>query len=95
MADFITLHHATSRRNLRSIYCTGLQPSLARGKRKAVWLHAAAKRAWAVQHVARRAQRPCGRGARQHHGERSDAQRPQGPADNAEEAPASVVTAGR
>jgi hypothetical protein len=54
MADSIVLHHATPRRNLRSIFLTGLQPSLARGKLKAVWLHALAKRSWAIQHVARR-----------------------------------------
>jgi hypothetical protein len=33
---------------------TGLQPGLARGKLKAVWLHATAKTCWAVRHVSHR-----------------------------------------
>ena len=48
------LRHATPRRNLRSIFRTGLQPALARGKLKAVWLHATAKGRWAVRHVSHR-----------------------------------------
>jgi hypothetical protein len=50
------LRHATPRRNLRSIFRTGLQPALALGKLKAVWLHATAKGRWAVRHVAGRHQ---------------------------------------
>jgi hypothetical protein len=61
MADSITVHHATPRRNLASIFCTGLQPGLARGKLKVVWLHASGKSRWAVQHVARRHHVPAGR----------------------------------
>ena len=48
------LRHATPRRNLRSIFRTGLQPGLALGKLKAVWLHATTKGCWAVRHVAHR-----------------------------------------
>jgi hypothetical protein len=46
--------HATPRKNVRSIFSMGLQPGLARGKRKAVWLHAQGKRSWAIKHVAQR-----------------------------------------
>jgi hypothetical protein len=48
------IRHATPRRNIRSIFLSGLLPGLARGKIKAVWLHASGKTAWAIQHVARR-----------------------------------------
>jgi hypothetical protein len=48
------LRHVTLRRNLKSIFGTGLQPGLARGKRKAVWLVRAGKQRWAKEHVARR-----------------------------------------
>lgn len=58
MADSITLQHATPRRNIRSIFRTGLQPGLARGKLKAAWLHAPGKTRWAVQHVSHRHQVP-------------------------------------
>ena len=61
MTNSIVLQHATPRRNLASIFCTGLQPSLARGKKKVVWLHAVGKSRWAVQHVARRHHVPTSR----------------------------------
>lgn len=50
----VTIQHATPRRNVRSIFLTGLQPGLAKGKLKAVWLHASNRTAWATAHVARR-----------------------------------------
>ncbi len=48
------IRHATPRRNLRSILRSGLLPGLARGKIKAVWLHASGKTSWAIPHVAGR-----------------------------------------
>jgi hypothetical protein len=48
------LQHATPRNNLRSIFRIGLQPGLARGKLRAVWLHTVAKSSWAVKHVSKR-----------------------------------------
>jgi hypothetical protein len=53
-----TLFHATPARNLRSIFRTGLQPALATGKLKAVWLHEKGMRRWAVAHVADRHSTP-------------------------------------
>jgi len=50
----VTIQHATPRRNVRSIFLTGLQPGLAKGKLKAVWLHASTRTAWATSHVADR-----------------------------------------
>ncbi len=48
------IRHATPRRNLRSILLSGLLPGMARGKLKAVWLHAPGRTSWAIQHVAER-----------------------------------------
>ncbi len=50
----VTIQHATPRRNVRSIFLRGLLPALARGKLKAVWLHASNRTDWATAHVARR-----------------------------------------
>jgi len=50
----LTIQHATPRRNVPSILRAGLLPGLARGKLKAVWLHAARKTRWSIQHVSRR-----------------------------------------
>ena len=56
MADstLVTVFHASPAKNLRSIFSTGIQHTLAKGKRKLVWLHEARKRTWAVAHVAAR-----------------------------------------
>jgi hypothetical protein len=51
---YVTLRHATFRRNLESIRARGLLAALARGKLKAVWLHSSARSAWAACHVVRR-----------------------------------------
>jgi RNA:NAD 2'-phosphotransferase (TPT1/KptA family) len=48
------LRHATPARNLSSILKRGLLISKSKGKRKAVWLHVAAKTSWAVLHTIRR-----------------------------------------
>ncbi len=48
------IRHATPRKNLRSIFRTGLQPGLARGRIKGVWLHAPGRTGWAIPHVAQR-----------------------------------------
>jgi hypothetical protein len=48
------LRHATPARNLSSILKRGLLIKKSKGKRKAVWLHAAAKTSWAVLHTVRR-----------------------------------------
>ena len=48
------LYHATPRRNLESILATGLQPNLASGKIKGVWLHTASKTPWAILHTIKR-----------------------------------------
>ncbi len=50
----VTIQHATPRRNVRSIFLSGLLPGMARGKLKAVWLHASSRTAWATAHVAGR-----------------------------------------
>ena len=55
-ADLVTVRHATPRRNLRSIFATGVRPDRAKGKLRAVWLHAPGRSAWARAHVARRHQ---------------------------------------
>ena len=52
------LRHATPKRNLRSIFRNGLNPALAKGKKKAVWLHTASQTCWAILHVARRHHTP-------------------------------------
>jgi hypothetical protein len=54
----VTLLHSTPRRNLKSILTTGLQPGLARGKTKAVWLATPGKRQWAREHVSERHSTP-------------------------------------
>lgn len=48
------LYHATPRKNRDSILEHGLLPELADGKRKAVWLHTASKREWAILHTMKR-----------------------------------------
>ena len=48
------LYHATPRKFLQSIKAEGLQPNRSTGKRKAIWLHTASKRAWAILHTQRR-----------------------------------------
>lgn len=58
MSQFIEVRHATPRRNLRSIFRSGLNPALARGRKKAVWLHTASQTCWAILHVARRHHTP-------------------------------------
>lgn len=51
---FVTLRHATPRKNVRSIHEHGLLPWLAKGRLRAVWLHSPAQTDWAIAHVARR-----------------------------------------
>ncbi len=58
MSQFIEVRHATPRRNLRSIFRSGLNPALARGKKKAVWLHTSGQTCWAILHVAKRHKTP-------------------------------------
>ena len=48
------LYHATPKRNLDSIRKLGLQPNLATGKIKGVWMHTASKTAWAILHTIKR-----------------------------------------
>jgi hypothetical protein len=48
------LLHATLARNLASILKRSLLIKKSKGKRKAVWLQAAAKTSWAVLHTVRR-----------------------------------------
>ena len=48
------LYHATPRRNLDSIKAIGLDPNRSQGKEKAVWLHTASRREWAILHTASR-----------------------------------------
>lgn len=47
----MTLHHVTNRRNLRSILRTGLDPSRAIGRRKAVWGVTESRVGWAIVHT--------------------------------------------
>lgn len=48
------MYHATHRSNLGSIRMRGLLKAKAQGKRKAVYLHDADTRVWAIHHVAAR-----------------------------------------
>jgi hypothetical protein len=48
------LRHATPGRNLSAICRGGLRCSKSRGRLPVVWLHTAAKTAWAVLHTVRR-----------------------------------------
>lgn len=48
------LYHATLRRNVASIRQRGLDPAFALQGRRAVWLHATSRTAWAVLHTVRR-----------------------------------------
>lgn len=48
------LYHATPKSNLESITANGLDPALAIGKIKGVWLHTKSKTPWAVLHTANR-----------------------------------------
>jgi Mg2+ and Co2+ transporter CorA len=50
----ITLRHCTPAKNLRSIFASGIQHTLAHGKMKVVWLHQPRKTRWALAHVAAR-----------------------------------------
>lgn len=52
------LFHATPKANLDSIRENGINPAFSQGKRKAVYLHTASKRAWAILHTASRHQIP-------------------------------------
>ena len=45
------LYHATPKANLDSIRTDGLDPNRSTGAIKAVWLHTASKRDWAILHV--------------------------------------------
>jgi len=58
VSQVIEVRHATPRRNLPSIFRSGLNPTLARGKKKAVWLHTSTQTCWAILHVARRHHTP-------------------------------------
>ena len=48
------LYHATLLSNLESITENGLDPTRATGRDKAVWLHTASRREWAILHVQKR-----------------------------------------
>ena len=48
------LYHATLASNVASIKAHGLDPALATGKIKSVWLHTRSKRAWAILHTQKR-----------------------------------------
>jgi hypothetical protein len=51
---FVTLRHATPRRNLQSILRYGLLTAKSQGRYKAVWLHGAGRSEWAALHTVRR-----------------------------------------
>ena len=48
------LYHATPKANLDSIRENGLDPKRSKGAIKAVWLHTASKRDWAILHTVAR-----------------------------------------
>lgn len=48
------LYHATPKANLDSILEHGLDPARSQGKRKAIYLHTASRREWAILHTIRR-----------------------------------------
>ena len=48
------LYHATLASNVTSIKAKGLDPTLATGKSKSVWLHTKSKREWAILHTQKR-----------------------------------------
>ena len=48
------LYHTTPKRNLDSIRQQGINPDFSQGKRKAVYLHTASRRAWAILHTLQR-----------------------------------------
>lgn len=48
------LHHATPRRNLRSIARHGLLTAKSKGKMPVVWLHTKSRRDWAMLHTMKR-----------------------------------------
>ena len=48
------LYHATLASNVANIKAHGLDPALATGKIKAVWLHTRSKHAWAILHTQKR-----------------------------------------
>ena len=45
------IYHVTHRRNLKSILANGLDPKLAKGKRKSVWGVVKSRVEWALVHV--------------------------------------------
>lgn len=51
---YMRLYHATPIKNLASIQAKGLDPNLATGKEKLIWLHTASRKLWALQHTAKR-----------------------------------------
>jgi hypothetical protein len=56
MSQYITLRHATPRRNLPAIMARGLDPACSLGAIQAVWLHSPCRTAWAILHTAQRHQ---------------------------------------
>ena len=48
------LYHATLKTHLNSICDNGLDPDLATGKLKVIWLHTKSRRHWAIAHVQKR-----------------------------------------
>ncbi len=53
---YLTMRHATPRRNLPSILSGGIDPKYHMCVRPEVWLHSACKTAWAILHTGQRHQ---------------------------------------